>query len=300
MARTTSSALNTQLAKKQNKPIELLDIFFGSQTADDASTLHYAIGTDAPISFYNIDGVLKTYNPINVQRGEISNVMDTETRVLTLQIVNIEREYQTYFFQGSDFMRDKRIMLRHIDLDATGAAADAVVLLDATIATVRITELVCQIELAGAVGNLNFQTGRRIDRLCPLNFAGSLCAAGVSAATLLQAETDDVTGASTKTSLVFTTINKANKYYAIGTVVGVTGQNAGYVRKIITWTQGTKTAVLDFALPFTPANGDQFTVKRDCDKTFDECKGRYTEIDATIGNAANFHGFNTVVETVNP
>ncbi len=300
MARTISGALSTELAKAQKKPIELLDLFFGSQTADDASTLHYAIGTDVPITFFNVDGVSKTYTPIPVSRSEVSNVLDTETRTLTLQIENINRTFQTYFFQGADFMRDKRVLLRHVDLNALASASDAVVILDGTIASVRITERVCQLELAGAIGNLSFQTGRKIDRICPLNFAGSLCAAGVSAATLLQAATDTVTGASTKTSLVFNTINQPNKYYAIGTVVGVTGANIGIVRKIITWTQSTKTAVLDFALPFTPANGDQFTVKRDCDKTFNECKTRYAEIDATNGNTANYHGFSTVVDTVNP
>ena len=300
MARSTSSALNTELAKHQNKPIELLDIFFGSQTADDASTLHYAMGTDVPVAFFNIDGTSKTYTPLPVSRSEVTNVLDTETRQVTLQMENITRTFQSYFFQGADFMRDKRVVLRHIDLSAVASASDAVLIFDATIATVRITERVCQLELAGAIGNLNFQTGRKLDRLCPLVFAGSLCAAGVSAATLLQSTTDTVTGASTKTSLVFSTINKANKYYAIGTVIGVTGQNIGVVRKVITWTQSSKTAVLDFALPFTPANGDQFTIKRDCDKTFDECKTRYTEIDATVGNTANFHGFPTVVDSVNP
>jgi len=300
MTRPTSAALNTELAKHQNKPIELLDLFFGSQTADDASTLHYAIGTDVPITFFNVDGVSKTYTPLPVSRSEVTNVLDTETRALTLQMENINRTFQAFFFQGADFMRDKRILLRHIDLSALAAAGDAVIILDGTIASVRITEKVCQLELAGAIGNLNFQTGRKIDRLCPLTFAGSLCAAGVSAATLKQEQTDTVASGSTKTSIKLSTVNNANKYYAIGELEFTSGQNIGQIRKVITWTQSTKTAVVDFGFTYTPQVGDAIKIRRGCDKTFNECKSRYTEIDAVSGNTANFHGFPTVVDSVNP
>ncbi len=300
MARTVASPLNTELAKHQNKPIELLDLFFGSQSNDDASTLHYAIGTDVPVSFFNIDGNAKTYTPIPVSRSEVSNVLDTETRTLTLQIENINRAFQAFFFQGADFMRDKRVMLRHVDLNALGAAANAVIILDATIGSVRITERVCQIDLAGAIGNLNFETGRRLDRLCPLTFAGTICASGVSAATLKQELTDTVASGSTKTSVKLTSTNKPDKYYAIGELEFTSGQNIGQIRKVITWTSSTKTAVLDFGLPYTPIAGDAVKIRRGCDKTFNECKNRYTEIDTVNGNTANFHGFPTVVDSVNP
>ena len=300
MTRAASSALNTELAKKQNKPIELLDIFFGSQISDDASTLHYALGTDAPIPFFNVDGASKIYTPLPVSRSEVTNVLDTEMRALTLQMENINRAFQAFFFQGADFMRDKRILLRHIDLSALAAAGDAVIILDGTIASVRITEKVCQLELAGAIGNLNFQTGRKLDRLCPLTFAGSLCAAGVSAAALKQEQTDTVAAGSTKTSIKLSTVNNADKYYAIGELEFTSGQNIGQIRKVITWTQSTKTAVVDFGFTYTPQVGDAINIRRGCDKTFNECKNRYTEIDAANGNTANFHGFPTVVDSVNP
>lgn len=299
MARTTTAAFDTEKAKKQNKPIELLDLFFGSQTADDVSTLHYAIH-DVPVAFFNIDGVATTYTPIGVRRSEVSNVIENETRQMTLEIDNINRTFQTFFFQNADFMRDKRVLLRHVFDDALGAAANAVVILDGTIATVRITERVCQIELAGAIGQLQFQTGRAIDRLCPLNFAGSLCAFGVAVATLTQETTDTVAAGSTKTAVRLASVVRPDKYFAIGLLEFTSGQNNGYVRKVIKWTQSTKEAVLDFSLPFTPTVGDGVKIKRDCDKTFNECKGRYTEVDAVNGNTANFHGMNTVVQSVNP
>jgi hypothetical protein len=299
MARTTTAAFNTERDNKQNRPIELLDIFFGSQTADDASTLHYAIW-DEPVDFFNIDAVSKTYTPIGVRRSGATNVMDNEQRQMTLEIDNINRAFQALFFQNADFMRDKRVVLRHVFKDALAAAANAVVILDGLIASVRITERICQMELAGVIGQMQFQTGRVIDRLCPLNFAAGLCAAGTTAATLLQEATDTVTGSSTKSALFFSTINKADKYFAVGTVEGVTGQNAGLIRKVIKWTSSTKKADLDFVLPFTPANGDQFKIRRDCDKTILECTARYVEVHATNGNKANFAGFPSVVNSVNP
>lgn len=299
MARTVSSALATELAKKQQYPIELLDLFFGSQTADDASTLHYAIH-DQSVAFFDIGGATETYTPIGVRRSAVSNVMENEQRQVTFEIDNFNHAFQTFFFQNADFMRDKRVVLRHVDGNALGAAANAVVVIDGTIASVRITEKVCQIELAGVIGQLQFQTGRHIDRLCPLNFAESLCAHGVSAATLLQEVTDSVTGSSTKGALIFNTVNQPDKYYAVGTVEGVSGLNVGVVRKVVKWTQSTKRADLDFELPSTPSNGDTFKIRRDCDKTVNECKNRYTEIHATLGNTANFAGFPTVVDTINP
>jgi len=300
MTRPISATLDTELAKHQNQPIELLDLFFGSQVNDDASTLHYAMGTDAPIDFFNVDGVTKTYTPLPVSRSEVTNVLDTETRTLTLQMANINRTFQAFFFQGADFMRDKRILLRHVDRNALSAAGDAVIILDGTIASVRITEKVCQLELAGAIGNLTFQTGRKIDRLCPLTFAGSLCAAGVSAATLKQEQTDTVAAGSTKTAIKLSTVNNADRYYAIGELEFASGQNVGQMRKVISWTQNTKTAVVDFGFTSTPQIGDAVKIRRGCDKTFNECKTRYTEVDAVNGNAANFHGFPTVVDSVNP
>jgi len=296
--RTTTAAFDTEAAKKQNRPIELLDLFFGSQTADDASTLHYAIWDDF-VSFYSVDGVAKTYTPIGVRRSEVTNVMDNEQRTVTLEIDNVNRAFQAIFFQNADFMRDKRVVLRHVFQDALGAAANAIVVIDGLVSSIRITEKICQMDIAGTIGQLQFKTGRYLDRICPLNFAQGLCAFGVSAATLLQAQTDTVAAGSTATTVKLATVNKADKYYAVGTLLFNSGQNIGYMRKVITWTQSTKAAVLDFALPFIPTVGDSVTISRDCDKSFTECKTRYTEIDATNGNTPNFHGFPTVVQTVN-
>ncbi len=297
--RTTTAAFNTERDKKQNHPIELLDLFFGSQTVDDVSTLHYAIH-DEDVSFFNIDGGAKTYTAIGVRRSDVSNVMDNEARQTTLEIDNIKRDFQSFFFQNADFMRDKRVLLRHVFQGATGALGDAIVILDGAISTVRITQKVCQFELAGVIGQLQFQTGRQLDRLCPLNFVSALCAAGVTVATLTQEATDTVAAGSTKTAVRLATVTRPDKYYAIGTIEFTSGQNSGYLRKVIKWTSSTKQADLDFGLPFTPTVGDSVKIKRDCDKTFKECRDRYTEIDPVTGNTANFHGFPSVVQTINP
>jgi len=299
MTRTTTSAFNTELAKKGLQPIELLDLFFGSQTADDASTLHFAIH-DQAFSFFNIDGVATTYTPIGVRRSEITNVMDNEQRQATLEIDNINRQFQTFFFQNADFMRDKRVILRTILVGATGAAADAVRLIDGMIDVVTITERLCQIELHGVIGGLMFRTGWIMDRICPYRFAGAFCAQSVSAATLLQSQADTAASGSTKSSIKATSLNRLDDYYNIGTIKFTAGQNKGLMRKVIDWTLSTKIILPDVAFPYDPAVGDAFTIARDCDKTFSQCKNRYTEIDAVNGNAANFGGFDTLVRTINP
>ena len=299
MTRPTSSSFDTEVAKKQLRPVELLDIFFGIQTADDANTLHFAIH-DAPVTFFNTDGGAQIYTPIGVRRSEMSNVMDNEQRKVTLEIDNIDRTFQAFFFQNADFMRDKRVVLRTVLLDALAAAADAVRTIDGTIDTITITERICQIDFHGAIGNLTFRTGWPLDRICPYNFVSTLCAQGVTVQDLLQKTADTAASGSTKTTIKAATLGQPDGFWAVGTIKFTSGVNNGITRKVIKWTQSSKDILLDFGLPDTPGVGDGFDISRDCDKTFKECKERYTEVDATKGNSDNFGGFQTVVHSINP
>lgn len=296
--RTISSGLATELAKHSQYPIELVDLFFGSQLVDDSSTLHYAIH-DVPVGFFNLDGAAKTYTPIGLRRSGVTNIIENEQRQVSLALDNLNRTFQAFFFQNADFMRDKRIVLRHVDGNALGNAANAVVVMDGTVSVVRITERACELELGGSLGGLSFKPGWPLDRICSLEFAETICARGVSAATLLQEQTDTLASGSTKTAVRLASVTRPDRYYALGTISFLTGQNAGAMRKIIKWTQSTKQADLDFGLPYTPTVGDSVTIRRDCDKTINECRSRYTEINPVSGNEANFHGFPTVTQSIN-
>lgn len=303
MPRTVSSSLNTELQKRQNQPIELIDLYLDDAGTDHANALHYAI-RDQNVSFFDLGGAARTYNAIGARRGEVPNPIELESRSVVYEINNVNRDFQAFFFKNSDYMRDKRFVVRHIDAAALGSINDAVVIIDGLISTAKITEKVFQIEVAGIVGTLMFSTGRHLDRLCPLIFAGALCTQGVTPSLLHQETADTAASGSTAAIIKAATLAQANGYWASaghpGIIEFTTGPLAGMRRELSDWVQATKELKLKFSFPQAPNVGDSFKVKRDCNKTVDECKTRYTEVDAINGNTANFHGFPTVVQTVNP
>jgi uncharacterized phage protein (TIGR02218 family) len=70
--------------------------------------------------------------------------------------------------------------------------------------------------------------------------------------------------------------------YLQGTIIGLTGANAGYSRTISGMSNGTVTVKLAFLSP--PLNGDQFQLLPGCDRTIATCAN-------VFNNAVHFGGF---------
>jgi hypothetical protein len=68
-----------------------------------------------------------------------------------------------------------------------------------------------------------------------------------------------------------------------GVAIWETGDNAGVVREVLSWDQGSTTLVLFSPPPFTPAAGDVLRIQPGCDKTWQTCKAQFL-------NKLNFRG----------
>jgi hypothetical protein len=299
--RTTTSEFDAKAEAGQNRPAEIIDFFLGSQETDDADTKHYAM-YDTDIDFFDVDSNAQTYEATRISRSEASQNMNMQRDSLTLTLDNVSEEFTTKFWEQAMHLQDRRVLLRKLFTDNVGSATQMVIIMDGIVDTVSVTERSCRLEVVSFVGFIGFNPGIRLGRICPISvFANSRCAQSVSPVTLLTQETtDNVDVGSTTTSIKVKTLTQTDDYWKVGRLEFTSGANDGMVRKIIAWDQSTKTFTIDFPVKTAPSEDDTVKVLRDCNRTLDMCRTRFTEVDASIGNIANFRGFNTVPTIVNP
>lgn len=132
-------------------------------------------------------------------------------------------------------------------------------------------------EIRSDVDGYNQVVGRVLANNCDADFGDARCGA---TPTSVVGTTTAVT--SERDFAVSYTGSYANDYFNKGTVIGLTGANAGITREIFDWSVAG--AIELFAgLPTEPAVGDTFTVKRGCGKSRADCMART--------NILNFRGF---------
>ncbi len=80
---------------------------------------------------------------------------------------------------------------------------------------------------------------------------------------------------------------EANDYWNNGWVHFLTGDNINRSRHIVDFIAADDKAIMDYTLPNTPGVGDEYIIRRGCDKTLDRCEN-------TFSNEDNFGGFHTI------
>lgn len=78
-------------------------------------------------------------------------------------------------------------------------------------------------------------------------------------------------------------VDRADDFFQWGTLVFLTGPNAGFSCDVVQWVSASNRIVLALPLPFVPEIGDQVWVEVGCDKTIDTCAAKFM-------NAINFRG----------
>ena len=76
----------------------------------------------------------------------------------------------------------------------------------------------------------------------------------------------------------------ADDYYALGYIVWVTGANAGQISAVKAYANASGKFTIIYPLPSTPAAGDTFTAYPGCDKMYNTCNTKFS-------NLAHFRGF---------
>jgi uncharacterized phage protein (TIGR02218 family) len=125
---------------------------------------------------------------------------------------------------------------------------------------------------------LNIQIPRRLwQASCTHVFGGPMCRFD------RESLSNTFSAGAGSTQTVITNAPSSARPFALGTITGVTGLNAGLSRTIVAFVSGT-TVTVKLAFLFPVAIGDQFHLLPGCDRTLATCTN-------VFNNAANFGGF---------
>jgi len=278
-----SATLITIKNQALHRPVEIHDLYLGSQTLEDSNTLHF-VHFYRPITFFTYIGhIEQSYISLGVLRTSVKRSAKGEIERVNYRIDNVNKAMGAQA-AAHDF-RNKRVVTRLIFRDHLSSYLDAKVVFDGFIQSIAFPEKRIEATCVPIIGSLDFETGWPYQIQCNAKFGDSYCTINKELAA------NKVTGAATggTTTTLIDTVNliQADDYWNYGTVTFTSGNNSGDSRKIVDFDSGTDKATLDYALDSAVAVGDTFTIYRGCDKTLDMCTTPYANTD-------NYHGFHTI------
>ena len=277
-----------EAAKVTNRPIELYDLYLGSQNSCDSQTFYFCTD-NRRVYFWNLDGVLQYYQPIAVKRSSIPASNQLEIEAVSGEFDNVDRLWSNWL--NTVDLRGKRVVVRKVFLDLLNDQTHAKVMFDGIINAVsELTELSVKLECKSKLKSLSLETGRLQQLYCNYIFGDEFCQLDVSTTRL----NGQVIGAGSTTAYVIDTARtEADDWWNDGIIQFMSGVNQGLKRKVVDFISSQHELTLDYALPQAPAAGDLYTIERGCDKSFDVCCSRFN-------NQANFGGFKNIPQLINP
>ena len=267
----------------QHKPVEIHDVYLGSQVIEDSNTLHF-VNFYFPITFFTYIGhSSQEYTPLGVSRTAAKKTASGEIERITYRIDNVNKAMGNYA-AAHDF-RNKRVVTRLIFRDHLSSYLDTKVVFDGYIQNISFPKRSMIASCVPIIGSLSFETGWPYQIECNARFGDAYCKINKEAAE--NKVTGTATGGTTTTLIDTNNLTQANDYWNWGIVTFTSGNNNGSSRKILDFDAATDTATFDYALDNAVAIGDTYTIYRGCDKTLNIC-------DVTYSNTANYHGFHTI------
>ncbi len=277
-----------EAVKDANRPIELYDLYFGSQNSCDTQTFYFCTDNKR-VYFWNLDGVLQYYQPIAVKRSSIPASNQLEIEAVSGEFDNVDRLWSNWL--NTVDLRGKRVVVRKVFLDLLNDHTHAKVMFDGIINSVsELTELSVKIECKSKLKSLSLETGRLQQLYCNYIFGDEFCGLDIST-TRINGQTVDA--GSTTVAVVDAARAEADDRWNDGIIQFMSGVNQGLKRKVVDFISSQHKLILDYALPQAPAVGDLYTIERGCDKSFDACRNRFS-------NQANFGGFKNIPQLINP
>ena len=278
-----SATLLAIKAQIQHKPVEIHDIYLGSQTAEDSNTLHYINFYKATNFFTYLGHAAQSYTPLGLSRSAIKKTSSGEIERVTYQLDNVNKGMGA--FAASHDFRNKRIVTRLVFRDHLTSYLDCKIIFDGFIQAIVFAQKSMQATCTPKIGSLNFGVGWPYQIQCNAKFGDAYCQ--VSKIIGTNKVTGTATGGSTTTIIDTTNLTQADDYWNWGTVVFTSGDNNGDSRKIVDFVAATDTATVDYPFDNAVAAGDTFEIYRGCDKTLAMCQSTYV-------NDENYHGFHTI------
>ena len=277
-----------EAVKDANRPIELYDLYLGSQNSCDSQTFYFCTD-NRRVYFWNLDSILQYYQPIKVNRSSIPASNQLEIEAVSGEFDNVDRLWSNWL--NTIDLRGKRVVVRKVFLDLLNDQTHAKVMFDGIINAVsELTELSAKIECKSKLKSLSFETGRLQQLYCNYIFGDEFCQLDVST-TRLNSQTVDA--GSTTVAVIDAARAEADDWWNDGIIQFMSGGNQGLKRKVVDFISVQHKLILDYALPQAPEVGDLYTIERGCDKSFDVCRNRFN-------NQANFGGFKNIPQLINP
>lgn len=267
----------------QHKPVEIHDIYLGSQTAEDSNTLHFINFYLAKTFFTYLGHVSQSYTPLAINRTAIKKTSRGEIERVSYRIDNINKAMSAYA-TVHDF-RNKRVVTRLIFRGNLTSYLDCKIIFDGFIQAISFEQKSMSATCVPVLGSLKIETGWPYQIQCNAHFGDEFCT--VNKNTTANKLTGTATGGSTTTLIDAVKLNQVNDYWNWGIVIFTSGLNNGDSRKIIDFDQITNKVTLDYALDNAILAGDTYTIYRGCDKTLNMC-------DTTYGNTVNYHGHHAI------
>jgi len=162
------------------------------------------------------------------------------------------------------------------------AAQGSVTLSYGRIGEVKLNGEVATCEYRSLTQLLQKKIGRTYTPGCDAQLGDTRCGVDLDASPSSYKVNDTVAGVTSRA--VFTASGTGDADYINGRIVWTSGDNNGLSMEIKTWPSASNTVTLILPMPFTIAVSDTFTAYVGCNKTFDDCKDRFS-------NGDNFRGF---------
>lgn len=148
------------------------------------------------------------------------------------------------------------------------------------VTSVEYDEEIWKVQLTGFSSKLLKPMGRIYNRLCDADLFDARCTVNPASHTV----TGSVTVDPSFPDLFQTNLSQADGYFDDGELLWTSGNNDGLAMEVESYLNSTGLVQLYLPMPKVVLTGDDFTIKRGCNKTLSDCKTKYS-------NVINFRGF---------
>lgn len=298
MSLNFSAELRAKAQARQAIPIEIVDVYLGTQDAVDSNTLFFN-DTNQNVQFwpYRDLSAKQNYVALGMQRGGVQAHMGGQLDTVEVILDNVSRTFSTLFTQYE--LRGKRIVIRRVYGDLLQNSGDYELLFDGIIDTPEMSlEDGVRLEIKPAIqDSLNFKIPKQFFQVsCNNRFTDEYCAnvhGPKTSAQLLQERTGrTVDSVISQTEFVDAALSAETSGDYDPAIMKITAGNATNVNVRRSCRVSGDHIRLDHPFPADVSVGDTYSIQRDCQKEFErDCKNRF-------GNQVNFRGFRTLPKNI--
>ena len=277
--RSLSQVVRAAASGDKSKPIEIYDVYL------DAETLHFAQYVEN-VTFFDLAGSETTYTALPIERDGAKAASDLSINTISIRVANVNKAMSSYL--AANEFRGRRVVVRKLFMGGALTSGDAVRVFDGVMDSPAADEKWLSISAVDRIGTLQKECPKRwYQLLCNWKFSSTECAVDLSSVLNSGDGTVDSATAAVITDAGLPNTASGDNYWKNGYIKFTSG-NLNRTRRRISASTST-TVTVDTDLSEAPANGDDYTLLRNCDQTLLQCSGDFA-------NGANFGGFANIPE----